>query len=103
MRFNDNLPPVTSAPASNLVPGLSAVHVVKPVRARDPGADQSESQPEHEQSPANTLPQPLPTERRLACRRIHQQKVLIELRSGLDRRRQNLLQGGVADHIDETA
>jgi hypothetical protein len=40
-------------------------------------------------------------ERRKACRRIHHQKVLIELRSGLDRRRHNLLAGGVVDHIDE--
>ncbi len=102
MRFNDNLPAVTPVPASNLVPGLSAVHAVKPVHAREPGADQSESQPDHEQGAANNMPVPPATERRLACRRIHQQNVLIELRSELDRRRQNLLQGGIADHIDET-
>ncbi|MFA5371728.1 MAG: hypothetical protein WC053_05310 [Sideroxydans sp.] len=103
MRFNDNLPALTPTPASNLVPGLSAVHAVKPVHARDPDADQSESQAGHEQASANGVPA-LPTaERRLACRRIHQQSVLIELRSGLDRRRHNLLQGGFSDHIDEIA
>jgi len=44
----------------------------------------------------------LPLEdRRKACRRIHNQKVLIELRSGVDRRHHDLLGNHAAEHIDE--
>lgn len=63
MRFNDNLPSVTPAPASNLVPGLSAVPAVKPVHARDPSADQAEFQPVHEHTLVNILPELPPAER----------------------------------------
>jgi hypothetical protein len=42
-------------------------------------------------------------ERRKLCRRVTHQAVLIELRSGIDRRRHDLREGAVADHIDETA
>ena len=103
MRFSDNLPPVIPTPADSRVPGLSAVYAAKPVHARDPGTDHSASRAGHKAIPANDLPAPPDADRRLACRRIRQQKVLIELRSGGDRRQHNLLQGGIADHIDERA
>lgn len=102
MRFNDNLPPVTSAPVNDLVPGPTSVHAVKPVHARAQGSEQAGNRQVYRH--VATIPPDLPSvERRFACRRILQQKVLIELRAVDDRRRHNLLDGGRADHIDETA
>jgi len=42
-------------------------------------------------------------ERRKVCRRIDHRSVLIELRSGIDRRHHNLRDGDVVEHIDEEA
>jgi hypothetical protein len=42
-------------------------------------------------------------DRRKACRRLSQQPVLVELRSGVERRRHNLRADDLVDHIDETA
>ena len=42
-----------------------------------------------------------PSERRKVCRRIDHRSVLIELRSGIDRRHHNLRDGDVVEHIDE--
>lgn len=102
MRFNDNLPPVTSAPANDLVPGPTPVNAVRPVHAREQGTGLAGNRQVYRQ--VATIPPELPpVERRFACRRIRQQRVLIELRAVEDRRRHNLLDGGRADHIDETA
>ncbi len=103
MRFSDNLPPLTPTPTGKRVQELLAVHAVNPVRARE----HDYAQPGPAQGSQTNAPVAEPEipgiERRLACRRIHNQKVLIELRSGKDRRQHNLLQGGIADHIDEEA
>lgn len=103
MRFSDNLPPLTPAPTGKRVQELLAVHAVNPVRAREHAADQTGSAQETQASRGGAVHEYQGTERRLACRRIRQQMVLIELRSGRDRRQHNLLQGGIADHIDEEA
>ncbi len=100
MQFVPSIPPATTSPATRPVKELTGVQAVKPVHPREP-----ESAPlRHEVVPAAYPQGSLPAEdRRKACRRIRNQKVLIELRSGLDRRQHNLMEGGVADHIDEKA
>ena len=40
-------------------------------------------------------------ERRKACRRVSHQPVLLELRSGVERRHHNLREGDIVEHIDE--
>ncbi len=107
MRYVSSIPPPITAPNTSLVQGLKGAHAVKPVHAREsvaaefsnpPAAQQAlpaVSHEEHRQAPSE--------ERRIACRRIHQQKVLIELRSGVERRHHSLREGDVIEHIDETA
>ncbi len=103
MRFTPTILPATATPTTRAVTSLTSTHAVKPVHARDPDATPEhphfEAHDEHHPKPKQ---QGLPFEdRRKACRRIHHQKVLIELRSGLDRRQHNLIEGGAAEHIDE--
>lgn len=100
MQFVPSIPPATTSPATRPVKEPTGVAAVKPVHPREP-----EPAPlRHEVEPALYPKKDLPDdERRQACRRIHHQKVLIELRSGLDRRHHNLMEGGTADHIDEEA
>jgi len=99
MRFTPTILPATATPTTRAVKGLTDIHAVKSVHARDPESQSVEPHPEVQGEHPNI---PL-VDRRKACRRIHNQKVLIELRSGLDRRRHNLMEGGTADHIDEEA
>lgn len=98
MQFVPSIPPATTSPATRPVKELTGVEVVKPVHPREPESARLKHEVESAPYPQKGLPD---EERRKACRRIHNQKVLIELRSGLDRRRHNLLAGGIADHIDE--
>lgn len=101
MRFVPTINPPTATPTSRAVKGLRLVHAVKPIHEDvEPTAVTLSAEARHQQEPEHHLPQ---EDRRKACRRIHNQKVLIELRSGLDRRQHNLMEGGKADHIDEEA
>ncbi len=103
MRFTPTILPVAATPISRAVKSLSSVHAVKPVHARDPESLPVEPHSDvHGDHPHKQEGLPF-EDRRKACRRIHNQKVLIELRSGLDRRRHNLVEGGTPDHIDEEA
>ena len=101
MRFTPTILPATATPTTRAVKGLTGIHAVKPahVEEAEPTAVTLSPETQH-----GLHRQGLPAEdRRMACRRIHNQKVLIELRSGLDRRRHNLMESGTADHIDEEA
>ncbi|MFA6122033.1 MAG: hypothetical protein WCT35_09775 [Sideroxydans sp.] len=107
MRFVPEIKPATTGPNSSLVPGLSAVHAVKPIHSREQTVSQvaalrgrHKEAVEADQERATRLPL---EDRRKACRRIHNQKVLIELRSGVDRRHHDLLGNHAAEHIDEKA
>jgi hypothetical protein len=89
------------------VRALSAVQGVRPVHAPDRFVSIVELSTVH--------PRPEPVvvqqkkrdtsleERRKLCRRISHQAVLVELRSGIDRRHQNLRDSGTSGHIDEIA
>lgn len=102
MRFVPTINPPDAPPTSRAVKGLAAVHAVKPIHeeVEPTSVTLSIEARERQGSEEQHLPQ---EDRRKACRRIHNQKVLIELRSGLDRRRHNLMEGGTPDHIDEEA
>jgi hypothetical protein len=104
MRFVPSIPPVPTSPETRHVGGLIGIRAVKPVHARE--------QPEVEMNAAHQEAlrrieeqrRNLPAEdRRKACRRVQHLPVLVELRSGVDRRHHNLFEGGGEDHIDVEA
>ena len=111
MRFVPSISSASRSPDARQVMGLSAAYAVKPVH---PGehplayVEHLKAHPElthpieqdHRHVPVEIVPV---EERRKACRRVSHQHVLIELRSGIDRRHHNLREGDVAEHIDETA
>ncbi|MEQ1532672.1 MAG: hypothetical protein ABL906_03795 [Sideroxydans sp.] len=108
MRYVSDVKPVVTGANSSLVPSLSSVHAVKPIHSREQAVFLVTAQHHnHPKESVETDKQPvtrLPVEdRRKACRRIHNQKVLIELRSGVDRRHHDLLGGHAVEHVDEKA
>jgi len=107
MRYVSEIKPAETGPKSSLVPGLTSVHAVKPIHTREQTVFQvtalqgrHKEAVEADQERATRLPL---EDRRKACRRIHIQKVLIELRAGVDRRHHDLLGDHAVDHIDEKA
>lgn len=106
MRFVPSVSPPTTSPDTRTVRGLSATHAIKPVHPLEQPVPYVENNAARQQTvnPVERQYRNVPQEdRRKACRRVHHQHVLIELRSGIDRRHHNLLEGDVAEHIDETA
>jgi hypothetical protein len=104
MRYVTDVPTATTNPFGRQVGGLSAVYAVKAVHPREQTVAAVEHQAEHQQGvhaveQQNQRHQPI-VERRKACRRVAHQHVLIELRSGIDRRHHNLRDGDVVEHID---
>lgn len=98
MRFTPTILPTTATPTTRAVKGLTSTHAVKPVHEElEATAVTLGAEAQHDAAHTQ-LPQ---EDRRKACRRIHHQKVLVELRSGLDRRKHNLFAGGATEHIDE--
>ncbi|MBI5007178.1 MAG: hypothetical protein HZB95_08615 [Nitrosomonadales bacterium] len=83
---------------------MSATHAVKPVYPREQPVQPVEPRQPHQEALHPVEPQlhhELPAEdRRKACRRMQHLPVLVELRSGVERRRHNLFEGGVDEHID---
>jgi hypothetical protein len=87
------------------VGALSAVQAVKPVYAPLQtvpyvalNTQHQASVPVVEQQQHRDIPL---ADRRKYCRRVNHLAVLVELRSGIDRRHRNLRAGDVAEHIDE--
>jgi len=107
MRYVSEVKPVTTGTKTSLVPGLSPIHAVKHIHSREQTVfevtalqGRHKETVEANQERATRLPL---EDRRKACRRIHIQKVLIELRSGIDRRHHDLLGNHASEHIDEKA
>jgi hypothetical protein len=106
MRYVSTIPPVSSSPINRQVTALSAIQAVSPVHTpvrifplRAPNSQNQSAVPYVEQQ----LHREMPTvDRRKYCRRVSHQAVLVELRSGIDRRHHNVLAGDVVEHIDET-
>jgi hypothetical protein len=107
MRYVSSIPPVSTSSTSRQVRALSSVHAVRPVHTPEQVIPYVSAITAH-QKPAVSLGEILKKrastfeERRKFCRRVTHQTVLIELRSGIDRRRHNLREGAAVDHIDET-
>ncbi len=108
MRYVPSIPSTTASPTTRQVKGLSAAQAVKPVFPREqpvlphvePRAVQREPMRPVEQQEHRIVPF---EDRRKACRRVSHMPVLVELRSGIDRRRHNLREGDITEHIDESA
>jgi hypothetical protein len=107
MRYVSEIKPVATGAKSSLVPSLSSVHAVKAIHSREQTVFQvaalhgkHKEVVEADQEHVTRLPL---EDRRKACRRIHNQKVLIELRSGVDRRHHDLLGDHATEHVDEKA
>jgi hypothetical protein len=100
MRYVTSISPATTSPNTRQVMGLSAAQAVKPVHSQEHPVPYVE----HHEDAYRVLPQSHPNipaeDRRKACRRVNHLPVLIELRSGIDRRHHNLREGDVAEHID---
>lgn len=104
MRIDNQPPPISASKERRVVQGLTAVYGVKPVTVE-------EKLPQHEARRHDVFtPIPPPVEqrgyvqdRRKLCRRVSKQAVLIELRSGVDRRKAEQRDGDMRIHIDERA
>ena len=107
MRIVPSIPPATKSPNTRQVGGLTAIHSVKPVQLQEQavtGAGQQFVRQEAARLVEHQRHREGPFEdRRKVCRRVGQQAVLVDMRSGLDRRRRNQREDDQVDHIDETA
>jgi hypothetical protein len=107
MRIVPSLPPVTKSPNTRQVGGLTAIHSVKAVQLPEqsvPNVEHQSAQQEAARLVEHQRHHEGPSEdRRKVCRRVGKQTVLVDLRSGLDRRRHNQREDDFVDHIDETA
>ena len=105
MRYVSSIPPATTSPNTRQVGGLTAIHSVKAVQLQEQSVPKVEQQTVHEEAARLAELQRhrevLFVDRRKVCRRLNHQPVLVELRSGVERRRHNLREGDVVDHIDE--
>jgi hypothetical protein len=107
MRYVSSIPLVSVSPTTRQVNALSAVHGVKAIHAPEQTVPYVELHRAYQESAVPLVEQQhhpvIPTEdRRKYCRRVKHLAVLEELRSGIDRRHQTLLDGDVVEHIDET-
>lgn len=106
MRYVSSIPPATVDIGGREVKELAGTRAVKPVQPHASEVrvvmqrKQHESPRKVEQHEWHEVRQ---EERRLACRRVSHLPVLVELRSGVDRRRHNLREGDIVEHIDEKA
>lgn len=107
MRFVPSVSPAATSPDARQVRGLYPVQAVQPVHPPGQPVPYVEHNAAYQQAayPVGRQDQrgELAEDRRKACRRVAHQAVLIELRSGIDRRRHNLREGDMAEHIDEQA
>jgi hypothetical protein len=103
MRYAPSLPPVTSNTETRQVTGLSSVYAVKPIRAREP-VSLANSTPQAAVLPVRQQAQRVMRfeDRRKYCRRVSHLPVLVELRSGIERRHHNQREGDMVEHVDET-
>ena len=106
MRYVPSIPSATTSPNTRQVRRLSAAQAVKPLSPREQPVLPYVGRQSHHRVTAQPVEQPhqreTPAEdRRKTCRRVSHQPVLVELRTGIDRRRHNLREGDIVEHIDE--
>jgi hypothetical protein len=110
MRYVPSLPPPTlTGIGTREVRGVMRTRPIRPTRIRDHPEVVVDLGEMHEPLP-EAVPVPAvehrtihPEERRVVCRRVSHQPVLLDLRSGIDRRRHNLRGTDLTEHIDEEA
>ncbi len=108
MRFVPSLtPPLTAVKEGLKLQALARVKPVKPVQASPSPPLKAQRHPppeasgDHTGSPERRYDAHVHGERRTYCRRIEHLPILIELRSGIDRRRHQQRAGDLTEHIDE--
>lgn len=107
MKYVPSLPPpVTGVGAGLEVKALVGIKRVKPVQARTLPPLVVQPHARHE-TPAVTAGKEekrhdphVHGERRIYCRRIEHLPILVELRSGMDRRRHNQRADDITEHVD---
>ncbi len=106
MRYAPSITSTTASPLTRQVRSVSAAKAVKPVSPAEPTAPFVEQIAER-QAVRDAVTQQRRAEpqedRRKVCRRIGQQPVLEELRSGSERRHNSSRNGDTVDHIDVEA
>jgi hypothetical protein len=104
MRIDNQPPPISTRKERRVVQGPSAVYGVKPVTVEEKlPADESQRR-DVPAVPSSTVEHRSDAQdRRRLCRRVSKQAVLIELRSGVDRRKHDQRDGDVRIHIDAQA
>lgn len=111
MRYVPSLPPPLTAPEdTGELQALAAVNPAKPVRQRTlvPMVKQNFAQREPAEAaqlapPASQIERRAGADRRVYCRRVQHQPVLLDLRPGVDRRRRSQRKTDIATSIDEEA
>jgi hypothetical protein len=108
MKFVPSLPPATAVTKDELeVDALAAIKAAKPVQPRTLPPQVVQPRTRHQASPDIPEQQQkrhdvhVHGERRIYCRRIEHLPVLVDLRSGFDRRRHNQRGDDITEHIDE--
>jgi hypothetical protein len=106
MRYVQSLPPIVEPAAdSDAVTAVARAHATPPVRERTVPPLVYRPRSAHTVLPAinrRLLPHDVQTDRRQFCRRVSNDKVLFELRSGTDRRRRNQRSGDLTTAIDDS-
>ncbi len=107
MRIDAPTLPVTTRKDRLAIKGVAASEAIKPLAINAYEVHDVVLHRDH-QPPDNENPQPSEQraegeDRRKICRRVRQQAVLIEFRSAINRRRQNLRGTDAREHIDEEA
>lgn len=113
MRYVPSLPPPTlTGLGTREVRGVMRARPIRPTRVRSNPEANVDIGPTHELRPEAPPVAPIPEvehrvvhpeERRVACRRVAHQPVLLDLRSGLDRRHHKMRGSDLTEHIDEEA
>ncbi|MDO8989772.1 MAG: hypothetical protein Q7U91_09065 [Sideroxyarcus sp.] len=106
MQYVPSITPITANPETREVKGLTQIHAVKRAQRREqtePEAKRLEAHQEEMERVERHYREHPGEDRRKICRRVSHLPVLVELRSGIDRRRHNLRGSDIVEHIDETA
>jgi hypothetical protein len=107
MRYVPSIASTRPSPVARQVRGLTATQAVKPVYPREQPAPPAGHLEPHQEAVSSAQPRQQRAvtfeDRRKTCRRVSHHPVLVELRSGFDRRRRNLREGDIVEHIDEKA
>lgn len=111
MKYVPSLPPVAAgAPEALDVHAMSGVKAAKPVQERTLPPLVMQRHAHSGAAPAELAGHPerrhdphVQGERRTYCRRVEHLPVLVELRSGMERRHHTQRKGDATEHVDEQA